>query len=165
LYRATSSALAPESIDEDEDMVLDPSDDKNLACDPELRYEAVHQIKVDSNPEAILFASGWLMYTLRSSHLLCYVQLGSWERTTKSFNPHPLDNHVSFSVLNLSLHPSGKVIACQTGDRGAERVLLYGVEPDEVGRLHGGETYLMFRRNAWLVFGRAMMRTTLCCLE
>lgn len=54
---------------------------------------------------------------------------------TKSFNPHPMDTHVSFSVLNMALHPSGRMIACQTGDgRGGtgERVLLYGVEPDEV---------------------------------
>lgn len=132
---STSSALAPE-MDEDEAMVLDDGDDINLACDPLLRYEEVHRIKVDSNPEAVLFADGWLLYTLRSSHLLFYVKLGTWEKATKSFNPHPLDTHVSFSVLNLSLHPSGKVVACQTGDRGAERVLIYGINPDEVSMIH-----------------------------
>lgn len=132
IYKAISSALAPPQ-DEDEDMILDDSDDLNLACDPLLRYQEVHRIKVDSNPEAILFADGWLMYTLRSSYLLFYVKVDTWEKRTKSFNPHPLDTHVSFSVLNLSLHPSGKVVACQTGDRGAERVLIYGIDPDDVG--------------------------------
>lgn len=102
------------------------------------------------------------MYTVRESHLLLYVRLprvadqpaeemnvdssaaagpsslaAAWTATSKSFNPHPMDTHVSFAVLDLALHPSGKIIACLTGDhRGGagERVLLYGTEPDEVSR-------------------------------
>ena len=161
--------------DEMDGIELDSNDHPDIACDPTLRYEEIHRVKVDSNPEAILFhpQSTWLMYTLRNSHLMYYISLpllhptrpnletgssgpsgpeptselpGTWDTRTKSFNPHPHDTHVSFSVLNMSLHPSGKVIACQTGDhRGGsgERVLLYGVEPDEVRRL---STYLLPRR-------------------
>ena len=145
-----------EMMEDEDGMILDEHDDHRLACEPSLRYEERHRIRTETNPEAILFhpASTWLMYTVRSSHELFYVRLphhtGSsgedkaeapqpvekdWSVKTKSFNPHPMDNHVSFSILNLSLHPSGRVLACQTGDHrgaGGERILLYGVEPDEV---------------------------------
>ncbi|WWD19769.1 hypothetical protein CI109_104233 [Kwoniella shandongensis] len=141
-----------------------------------LRYTEVHRIKVDSNPEAILFhpESSWLMYTTRSSHLLTYVRLpsssteGQWQVKTKSFNPHPMDNHVSFAVLNLALHPSGRVIACQTGDhRGGagERILIYGVEPEETERLaclwtgSEGDDFVL-PRMAWLPDGSALITTT-----
>lgn len=58
----------------------------------------------------------------------------AWETRSKSFNAHPGDTHVSFSVLDMALHPSGRLIACVTGDHasGGERVLVYGTEPDEV---------------------------------
>lgn len=57
-----------------------------------------------------------------------------WETRSKSFNAHPGDTHVSFSVLDMALHPSGRMIACVTGDHasGGERVLVYGTELDEV---------------------------------
>lgn len=135
VYEATTSAAAP-PLDDDA-MPVDGDDDPNLACDPALRYVECHRIPTESNPEAILFAGDWLLYTLRSSHLLHYVRLGEWTKATKSFNPHPLDTHVSFSVLNMALHPSGKVVACQTGDHRAangERILIYGLEPEEVSR-------------------------------
>jgi hypothetical protein len=128
VYKAVASALS-------EDEVLDDTDDPNLACEPRLLYEECHRIQTDTNPEAIAFASEWLLYTLRSSHLMYHLRLGSWAVSTKSFNPHPMDTHVSFSVLNLSVHPSGKVVACQTGDHSGgagERILLYGVEPEQV---------------------------------
>jgi len=118
-----------------DDEVLDETDDRNLACDPSLSYQECHRLQTDSNPEAIAFTSDWLLYTLRSSHLLYHLRLGSWTVSTKSFNPHPMDTHVSFSVLNLAVHPSGKVVACQTGDhRGGsgERILLYDVDPGQV---------------------------------
>ena len=122
---------------------------------------------MDSNPEAIVFHpdSTWLMYTVRASHLLHYVRLGTWEVRTKSFNPHPMDTHVSFAVLNLALHPSGRIVACQTGDhRGGagERVLLYGVEPDETERLgclwtgSEGDDFVL-PRMAWLPDGSGLM--------
>lgn len=139
IYEAIHSWSAPAATEDD--IPLDDSDDANLACEPLLRFEERHRITVDANPEAILFhpRSQWLLYTVRSSHLLFYVRLddrGSpWEVITKSFNPHPHDTHVSFSVLNLALHPSGRIVACQTGDhRGGagERILLYGIEPEEV---------------------------------
>lgn len=56
----------------------------------------------------------------------------------KSFNPHPYDTHISFSVLNMCVHPSGKLVACQTGDHAGnagERILLYGVDLDDVSDL------------------------------
>ena len=130
IYEATTSCL-PTDVDD----AMDESDDAALACSPDLRYEECYRIKVESNPEAILFTPTWLMFTLRASHLLHYVRLATWETHSKSFNPHPMDTHVSFAVLNLALHPSGRIVACQTGDhRGGaeERILLYGVEPVEV---------------------------------
>ncbi|WWC64743.1 uncharacterized protein I303_107354 [Kwoniella dejecticola CBS 10117] len=169
IYAAVTPA-APPPPDED-DMPLDETDDYLLACEPELRYEEVRRIKVDSNPEAILFhpRSTWLMYTLRSSHLLYYVDLANeWEVKTKSFNPHPMDTHVSFSVLNMALHPSSKIIACQTGDhRGntGERILLYGVEPDETERLAvlwtgcEGDDFVL-PRMSWLPDGSGLITTT-----
>jgi hypothetical protein len=146
---------------EDDEMILDESDDVSLACEPTLRYTERHRVKLASNPEAIVFHPNgkWFLFTLRESHLLHYVRLPPsnsdddsgmavegtdddagaditpWEVKTKSFNPHPMDTHVSFSVLDLAIHPSGKVIGCLTGDhRGGagERVLLYGIDPDEV---------------------------------
>jgi WD40 repeat protein len=144
VYRATAAALAP-SPDEDA-MPLDDGDDPNLACDPTLRFEECHRVSTESNPEAMLFAGEYLLYTLRSSHLLFYLRLDEWSTTTKSFNPHPMDTHVSFSVLNLVLHPSAKVIACQTGDHRAgsgERILIYGTGPEEVGTRVSTLSWLM----------------------
>lgn len=147
IYEANE--LSP-AYTEDDQLVLDETDDISLACEPTLRYTERHRIHVSSNPEAVIFhpSGEWVMYTLRDSHLLHYIRLPredgmaldgegaeDWEPRTKSFNPHPMDTHVSFSVLDLAIHPSGKVIACLTGDhRGGsgERVLLYGIDPEEV---------------------------------
>ncbi|WRT70093.1 uncharacterized protein IL334_007087 [Kwoniella shivajii] len=178
VYRAVASALPPPS--DDDDIPLDESDDPALACDPTLRYQEVYRIKVESNPEAILFhpQSTWLLYTVRSSHLLYYVRLPSqnddvdvgteWEIKTKSFNPHPMDTHVSFAVLNLALHPSGKIVACQTGDhRGntGERIILYGIEPEDTERLgvlwtgSEGDDFVL-PRMSWLPDGSGLITTT-----
>jgi len=165
IYSSTSSATPPEPGEDD--IPLDETDDPSLACDPELRYAEVKRIKVDSNPEAILFhpSSTWLLYPVRSSHLLYYMRLDTWETQTKSFNPHPMDTHVSFSILNMALHPSGRILACQTGDhRGGagERVLLYGVEPKETDRLgclwtgSEGDDFVL-PRMAWLPDGSGLM--------
>ena len=157
VYRAVTPALSNEEV-------LDDTDDANLACEPMLLYEECHRAKTDTNPEAIAFTTEWLLYTLRSSHLLHYLHLGSWTTRTKSFNPHPMDTHVSFSVLNLSVHPSGKIVACQTGDhRGGagERILLYDVDPDQV-REQTGRTDR--RSDASDVYGPAQNLTTLFSL-
>ncbi|OXG77673.1 hypothetical protein C349_05210 [Cryptococcus neoformans var. grubii Br795] len=176
IYAATSSALPPPP--NEDDLPLDDSDHRSLACEPDLQYTEVHRIQVDANPEAILFHpdSTWLMYTTRSSHQLYYVRLPSescppdveWQIKTKSFNPHPMDTHVSFSVLNMALHPSGRMVACQTGDhRGGagERILLYGVEPVETERLgclwtgSDGDDYVL-PRMAWVPDGSGIVTTT-----
>ena len=134
LYEATSPTHSEPTED---DIPLDETDDASFASDPTLRYVARHRIQLDTNPESILFdpQERYLLYTVRNSCLLFYLHLGEWTISTKSFNAHPLDTHVSFSVLNLALHPSGRLVGCQTGDhqgRGGERVLIYGLEPDEV---------------------------------
>jgi hypothetical protein len=134
--------------DEDADAwlhALDANDDPDAAADPALRYELRKRVETEGNPEALLFhpAGTWLMYTQRGSPELHYLGLpsdseGEWLERTKSFNAHPLDTHVSFAVLDLALHPSGRMFGAITGDHagpGAERVLLYGVEPEETERL------------------------------
>ncbi|WVQ84556.1 hypothetical protein IAT38_006710 [Cryptococcus sp. DSM 104549] len=175
IYEADSSAVP---LPHGDDMPLDDSDDPALACEPMLRFKEARRIVLDSNPEAILFhpKSTWLMYTTRSSHCLNYVRLPNqlgpeeeqWKIRTKSFNSHSMDNHVSFSVLNLALHPSGLLLACQTGDhRGnaGERILLYGIEPEETKRLaclwtgSQGDDYVL-PRMAWLPNGSGLVTTT-----
>jgi WD40 repeat protein len=144
--------------------VLDDTDDPYLACEPSLRYKECRRIKVDHNPEAILFYSNWLVYTTRSSHNMYYVNVHTGETRTKSFNHHPLDTHISFSVLNMVLHPGGKVIAFQTGDHasGGERILLYGAEPDQTERAgciwtgNEGDDYVL-PRMAFLPDGTGLM--------
>lgn len=142
----------------DDDLVLHDDELPELANEPTLRFVQVHQTKTDSNPEAILFhpKSSYLIYTLRSAHYLYYINLttGSYETTKKNFNPHPLDTHFSFAILNMALDPSGRIIACQSGDHqggGGERILLFGVEPEEVCRYSSRAD---FRPSAWRVFGQ-----------
>lgn len=136
-YRSRREVVA----EEDEEDALDEGDDVALARDPSLRYEERHKILLDQNPESIVFDAGsrYLLYTTRASHLLRYVLLpdtgasstsSPFETRTKSFNPHPDDSHISFAVLNLVLDPTGRMIACQTGDHAGgtgERILLYDV--------------------------------------
>ncbi len=126
--------------DEDRDMSLDEGDDPALAKEPDLRYRKVHTIDgLNGNPESLVFhpSSSHLLYTTRSSHLLHYLSLTNFNHSTKSFNPNRLDTHVSFSVLNMVIHPEGGLIACQTGDHAGhsgERILIYDVKPPtEVG--------------------------------
>ena len=162
IYNATTPLVT-----NDEDDVLDDTDDPTLAGEPSLRYTESHRVKVDSNPEAILFhpSSATLLYTLRNSHLLHYLDLETWETRTKSFNPHPMDTHVSFSVLNMVLHPSGRMIAFQTGDnRGTagERILFYGTEVEDTDRLGciwtgaEGDDFVMPRMD-WLPDGTGLV--------
>jgi hypothetical protein len=151
------TALDEHDYNED-DALLDDTDDPDLAAEPVLRYELLHQLTVEHNPEALLFVPptpipdpspasaatpaspgvppdphGYLLYTTRASHLLHYLALSTLLPLSKSFNAHPLDDHVSFSVLNLALHPSGNVVACQTDHAGAgERVVLYSTDPNDV---------------------------------
>jgi WD40 repeat protein len=147
--------------------VLDDEDDAALAAEPTLRYVEAQRIRTDSNPEAIFFhpESSYLLYTLRSSHLLYYASTIDGVIVTKTFNPHPMDTHVSFAVLDLAIHPSGKMIACQTGDhRGGagERILLYGIEPEGTERLaclwtgSEGDDFVL-PRMAWLPDGTGLM--------
>jgi WD40 repeat protein len=167
IYEAVS---ATHSMDEAD--VLDETDDAALAGDPILRYEQRRTIETETNPESIVFKDDWLLWTTRSSHLLNYIRLpaaktlprSEWEIVTKSFNEHPMDDHVSFSVLNLVLDPSKRLVACQTGDHrgsGGERVLIYGAEPEEVNAK--GRVYL--RLSVWHVCGQGLRVMILCFLE
>lgn len=140
IYEAQADQSHLPSPRDDEELALDDDEFPELANEPTLRYVQVHQSKTDSNPEALLFhpQSRYLIYTLRAAHYLYYIDLttGSFQTTTKNFNPHPLDTHFSFAILNMALDPSGRMIACQSGDHqggGGERILLFGVEPEEVG--------------------------------
>jgi WD40 repeat protein len=167
------------AVDDDDAMIIDEEDDPDLAKEPSLRYVERFRVTVKTNPEAIEFhpLSTYLLYTLRGSHLLHYISLpleqvsdndkSPFNISHKNFNPHPLDTHVSFSVLNMAIHPSGKVIACQTGDHaggGGERILLYGIEPDETGaeRLaclwtgEEGDDFVL-PRMAWLPDGTGLV--------
>lgn len=154
------------------DDAIDDEDDPELASEPQIRYRVRHTINLRSNPECVVFhpSGSHLIYTRRSSHLLYYVALtDGFAMSTKSFNPHPLDDHVSFSVLNLAIHPAGRIIACQTGDHaghGGERILLYDVDPVEMGgraeRLaclwtgEAGDDYVL-PRMAWLPDGSGIV--------
>ncbi|KAJ9120630.1 hypothetical protein QFC22_002559 [Naganishia vaughanmartiniae] len=138
----TASAM----VEADED-----GDDPELAGEPTLRYTLRHTITLDQNPETLVFTPDgrYLMYTTRASCLLYYIRLPpssnsvddeqpTLEVFTKSFNPHPLDSHISFSVLNIVPDPSGRLLACQTGDHAGgtgERVLLYDISPPPADNL------------------------------
>jgi len=169
VYEATNADI-------EEVEVIDDTDDAALAADPGMRYELLHTAKTEANPEALLFhpRTEWLLYTVRASHELHYLRLPTpaaasvaqdtetWKVVTKSFNPHPLDVHVSFAVLDLALHPSGRALACITGDHAGtagERVLVYGVEPDEVSRLSLEPEFADARQHASRVFGPERIRT------
>jgi WD40 repeat protein len=169
IYQVDPSTSYLSPPEHEDDIPLDGTDDPLLACDPSLRYQEVKRIKVESNPEAIVWhpQSTWLLYTLRSSHLLYYVSMNGWQTRTKSFNPHPRDNHVSFSVLNLAIHPSGRILACQTGDQrggAGERILLYGIEPDEVGSSDWISWLTGTRLIGWLACGQAQRAMISCYL-
>ncbi|KAL1405114.1 hypothetical protein Q8F55_008737 [Vanrija albida] len=192
VFEAVTSAHAPAPTEDD--VTLDDGDDADLAAEPTLRYEERFRAKTEGNPEAMVFhpRGEWLLFTVRGSHELQYLRLpgagpdaagmdvdgaaeGSvaartppWTIATKSFNPHPLDTHVSFAVLDLALHPSGRLLACLTGDHAGpakERVLLYGVEPEETERLgclwtgSEGDDYVL-PRLAWLPDGTGIVTTT-----
>lgn len=141
--------------------IIDREDDPELACEPGLGYVLRHTVKTEGNPEALLFhpRSEWVIWTERGGFEMKYLRLPSapiagedvamdgaegdgvkpWDTCSKSFNAHPGDTHVSFSVLDMALHPSGRMIACVTGDHasGGERVLVYGTELDEVSFASG----------------------------
>ena len=149
IYRMTKPHL---SLGEDELEVLDSEDKEELAGEPTLRYEErVWTGELEGNPEAMVWTDKFLIYTIRGSCLLYFLQVpsgditsGNWNSKTKSFNPSPLDMHVSFSVLYLALNPEGTMVACLTGDPattgGGERVLIYSTEIKEekgTGRIGG----------------------------
>lgn len=140
IYQTSQDHAEPNSDDLE---LLDHGDEWNLATEPSLRYQPVWSIETQTNPEAMVFTDTHLIYTLRNSPLLHFLSLtpnnnaaggNEWTTTTKSFNEHPGDTHVSFSVLHLALHPTRNLVACLTGDPatvgGAERILIYSTEVD-----------------------------------
>lgn len=163
--RADEYHAAAEAAGEELPLV-DRDDDPALACEPGLGYTLRHTVHTDGNPEALLFhpRAEWVIWTERGGFEMKYLRLPGerseppaasrqdadiamdgagpegagkpWDTRSKSFNAHPGDTHVSFSVLDMALHPSGRLIACVTGDHasGGERVLVYGTELDEVSQ-------------------------------
>lgn len=144
-------AVPQRTGDDDEDIwidALDDTDDIRAAGEPNLRFTLVQKVETDGNPEALAFVEGWLVFSVRGGHELSYLglpetysttqpsSLNKWLLKRKSLNPQG-DAHVSFAVLDLAVHPSGKIIAGITGDHahGGERVLLYGAGVDETERL------------------------------
>ncbi|WFD26477.1 hypothetical protein MNAN1_001460 [Malassezia nana] len=101
-------------------------------------YMRLHSLTLPTNPEALLFVPGpmtpghassderlWLVYTARDRVVLHYVALPigreapgtpDWSVLAYNTNADPDDEHVSYSLLHLSVHPSGRYIAAQTGD-------------------------------------------------
>jgi WD40 repeat protein len=144
LYEDTQWGRPQHRDAEEEEDVVDQGDDRRLARDPSLRYEARHRVVLQQNPESIVFDSRgrYLLYTTRGSHWLSYIHLPSPPSTAtdegepfatsrKSFNVHPEDTHISFAVLNIVLDPTGRLVACQTGDHAGgtgERILIYDID-------------------------------------
>lgn len=90
----------------------------------------------------------WLCFTVRNDSFIHYVALPTsadndlseamanshisssdkpsfpdWQLASFNTNPNPLDLHVSYSLLSLSLHPSGLYICIQTGDHTSPALL------------------------------------------
>ncbi|KDN40617.1 hypothetical protein K437DRAFT_238797 [Tilletiaria anomala UBC 951] len=86
----------------------------------------------DSQNNAVqLDLRDWLVYTIRGDCFLHYVALpthrqvessneerviADWEELRYNTNPSRDDYHVSYSLLDLALHPSGMYLSAQTGD-------------------------------------------------
>lgn len=120
-------------------------------------YDKVHTAALAANPEALLFVNGpaappkdgaalgvpqrpWLVYTQRSSIVLHYMALPApdLESATPDFqvveyntNPDPEDYYAGYSLLALSLHPSGQYVCAQTGDHSAAQAS--GAGPAAIG--------------------------------
>lgn len=120
-------------------------------------FERMHTITFATNPEALLFIQGpsnpsahdttrpWLVYTLRDMVLLHYLPFPAPDLppdATDDFamheyntNPDPDDFYAGYSLLAISLHPSGTYICAQTGDHAAARGQTMGGLNDTHARL------------------------------
>ncbi|WFD22133.1 hypothetical protein MEQU1_000795 [Malassezia equina] len=104
-------------------------------------YTHMHTLALATNPEALVFVRGpatpceapweqdertWLVYTARDRATLHYVALPTsciggtpdWTVLEYGTNADPNDPHTSYSLLHLTLHPSGRYVAAQTGELG-----------------------------------------------
>ncbi|KAL7413766.1 WD40-repeat-containing domain protein [Mrakia frigida] len=129
---------------------LDDPDEPNedpLGKDVEDRWELRKVIETKSNPEGLVFGptdedGAWLAFTTREDNYIKYLMLPSTPKPLgegddateepfeiKRFNLNPNgDDHLSFSVLSLALHPGGKHIALLTGNHASgnlSRIFLY----------------------------------------
>ncbi|WFC95509.1 hypothetical protein MBRA1_002157 [Malassezia brasiliensis] len=112
----------------------------------DLTYTKVHELALAANPEAMVFVVGpsappapgqelsvprraWLVFSERGRVELTYVALpapdleegAAPDFTTVKYNtnPDPDDHHAGYSLLDLSVHPSGRYLCAQTGDHAA----------------------------------------------
>lgn len=133
----------------------------------ELMYAKVHEIVLGANPEALVFVVGpsappapghelgvprraWLVFTERGHVDLTYVALpapdleegAAPDFTTVKYNtnPDPDDHHAGYSLLDLSLHPSGHYICAQTGDHAALQRESPTGQPVSIGGTTLGDT-------------------------
>lgn len=162
--------------DAEEEEVLDQGDDPRLARDPSLRYVQRHRVVLEQNPESIVFDKDgrYLLYTTRGSHWLSYIHLPSptssadgqgepFATMRKSFNVHPEDTHISFAVLNTVLDPTGRLIACQTGDHAGgtgERIIIYDVNLPPTTSTPAAPADDLTTRGSWLSTGGGGGETT-----
>ena len=142
----------------------------------------------------------WLVYTRRGDNFVHYIALPSsaaagtsigdeahqklanlslsdvqdWDDVRYNTNPSSSDMHVSYSILDVSLHPSGKYLSLQTGDHAMSssitqaasssasalsRILLFPLHSDQrAATLWTGAACSAYAspRHAWLPSGRGV---------
>ncbi|WFD00768.1 hypothetical protein MYAM1_003520 [Malassezia yamatoensis] len=150
-----------------------------------IQYAKIHEICLDANPEAILFVPGplkppiegrqvdgnkrtWLVFSQRGQVELTYAampcsdmdQENSLNFTLLRYNtnPDPDDHYAGYSLLDLSLHPSGQYLCAQTGDHVAAQRGSPGDQSVSLGSLNSGDS---LSRLLILPLFSQMRRTTL----
>ena len=130
-------------------------------------YSLVHQVSLRANPEALVFVPGpaappapgkelgascrpWLIFTERGNVDLSYLALPApdlEESASPDFtvvqyntNPDPDDHYAGYSLLDLSLHPTGDFVCAQTGDHAAMQRQASAERPSGMSELTMGDT-------------------------
>ncbi|WFD44827.1 hypothetical protein MPSI1_003498 [Malassezia psittaci] len=132
-----------------------------------IHYVKIHEIRLDANPEAILFVPGpmkpptdgrqadgnkrtWLVFSERGRVELTYVAMPcsdmdqevspNFTSVQYNTNPDPNDHYAGYSLLDLSLHPSGEYLCAQTGDHAAAQRGSPGDQSVSLGGLNTGNS-------------------------